>query len=157
DPFHLPGLVYGYAGNSPTNLVDPNGLKRKPTARLVAMGTTPSKSSSTGKQVIATMKKKNWIKGTGKNMQVKVQIKKGGARVWKPLDKKIHMGHIKDAVTEWNKGLWKTGAKSPAVRKFMKDATNYELEWGPLNSSNGAKLGQSYHKPQGWRKAWPPK
>jgi len=27
--FHLPGLVYGYAGNSPTNLIDPNGLMKR--------------------------------------------------------------------------------------------------------------------------------
>jgi len=34
-PFRRPGLVYGYAGNSPTNLTDPNGLVWERLASLV--------------------------------------------------------------------------------------------------------------------------
>jgi RHS repeat-associated protein len=33
EPFHLPGSIYGYAGNDPTNLVDPDGLVAKKKAK----------------------------------------------------------------------------------------------------------------------------
>jgi RHS repeat-associated protein len=36
EPFFLPGYVYGYVANSPTNLTDPNGLARSKTTRQQA-------------------------------------------------------------------------------------------------------------------------
>jgi len=57
------------------------------------------------------------------------------------------MGHTKDCVTEWNKRLRKTGAKSPQVRAFMLDSGNYELQPYWENRSAGASLGQEYLPP----------
>ncbi|HEV8578799.1 MAG TPA: SpvB/TcaC N-terminal domain-containing protein [Thermoanaerobaculia bacterium] len=54
-PFHLPGSIYGYVGNNPTNLIDPLGLGKKGTKRKRGGSTTStannnssSSSSSSG-------------------------------------------------------------------------------------------------------------
>ncbi len=135
---------------------NPKYCKKPKSRRLLTMGRTPGKGTKTGRIVKARMKSKGWIKKIGGVEYVKVSVTQGGARVWKPINRQIHMGHIVDAVDYWNKIGYKTGAKSKTVRKFMLDASNYELEWGPLNSSNGAKLGQTYNKPNGWKGKWPP-
>ena len=146
-------------------------VKKPPTARMAAMGATPGKHSATGKKVLARMEAAGDVRddqrtvpdpanpGSTKTVtvkQVNVPTTLNGPKQWKDLDEKIHMGHIKDAVTEWNTSYHTFGAKSKQVRAFMRDDTNYEFEWGPLNSSNGSKLGATYVKPAGWTKAWPP-
>ncbi|SDD18750.1 FG-GAP-like repeat-containing protein [Aquimonas voraii] len=140
-----------FAGDDEVLVHNPHSCSR----RLKAMGRTPSKSSATGRQVEASMKAKGLIKTIGKSKFVKVVVQRGGKRVWKPLDRNIHMGHIVDAVAYWNKTGYKYGARSAQVRKFMLDASNYEFEWGPLNSSNGAMLGQTYRAPLGHVGPWP--
>lgn len=57
------------------------------------------------------------------------------------------MGHKIDAVTWWNKKGRFTGAKSPRVRRFMRNPNNYELQPYWINRSNGAKLGETYLPP----------
>lgn len=40
-----------------------------------------------------------------------------------------------------------TGAKSPRVRRFMRNPNNYELQPSSINRTNGAKLGARYLPP----------
>lgn len=61
--------------------------------------------------------------------------------------KDADMGHKIDAVTWWNKKGRFTGAKSPRVRRFMRNPNNYELQPYWINRSNGAKLGETYLPP----------
>ena len=133
-------------------------VHNKPSCREIALGRTPGKHSATGKQVQALFKQNKMLQQVGKKIQVKVQVTKGGPLVWKPFDRNIHMGHIKDAVVEWNKRLWKYGAKSKQARAFMLDASNYRFEWGSLNMSNGSKLGKqvTYTRPKLYLGTWPP-
>ncbi len=122
--------------------------------RLKAMGRTPSKRSATGRKVIKRMESQGLYKKIGNKEFVKISLITKGPRVWKPVNRQIHMGHIVDAVSWWNTSGYKYGAKAKQVRAFMLDHTNYELEWGPLNSSNGAKLGQTYRRPKGHTGKW---
>lgn len=139
-----------------------NGCKVK-SKRLRALGRTPGKNTATGRKVFERMKGDGFAKLSGGKKYVKVAVVRGGPRVWRVLDRTIHMGHIEDAVTVWNKGsknyfggkaLRTFGAKSKQAREFMLDAKNYEFEFGPLNSSNGAMLGQTYLPPQGHTGSW---
>ena len=61
--------------------------------------------------------------------------------------KDADMGYKIDAVTWWNKKGRFTGAKSPRVRRFMRNPNNYELQPYWINRSNGAKLGETYLPP----------
>lgn len=135
---------------------NPSKSCKKKSTRLSAMGKTPGKGTKTGRIVRSAMKAKGWVKTIGGTEYVKVSTTLGGPRVWKKLDRNIHMGHIIDAVSWWNSTGYTFGAKAKQVRTFMLDPSNYELEWGALNSSNGAKLGQTYKKPNGWTGKWPP-
>lgn len=130
--------------------------------RLLALGRTPGKRSATGRKVWERWSKLGSARRLNESEEVFVQtgIDDAGKPLmeWKPFNAKIHMGHIKDGVVEWNGGsygLWRYGAKSKEARAFMLDSTNYRFEWGPLNSSNGAKLGMKYRRPLGWRGPWP--
>lgn len=123
--------------------------------RLLAMGRTPSKYSKVGQTVMKSFERRGWARTNMGNKEVFVQVVKGGPRVWKKLDRSIHMGHRIDAVSWWNSTGYLTGAKSPQVRNFMLDPRNYRFEWGPLNSSNGASLNQTYRRPTGWSGSWP--
>ena len=124
-------------------------------ARSRAVGSTPGKGSRTGREVIARMERQGLVRMKNGVREVAVAVTLGGPRVWKKMDRQIHMGHITDAVAWWNRVGYKTGAKSKTVRTFMLDSSNYELEWGPLNSSNGARLGIQYRKPRGHVGKWP--
>jgi len=149
--FEVQGAHTYFAGDDEVLVHNPAKCSR----RLKAMGRTPGKNSATGRNVEAAMKSKGWIKKIGKTKYVKVVITSGGPRVWRKIDSTIHMGHIVDAVGWWNKTGYKYGARAKQVRAFMLDALNYEFEYGPLNSSNGAKLGQTYRAPLGHVGPWP--
>ncbi|HSF43824.1 MAG TPA: SpvB/TcaC N-terminal domain-containing protein [Thermoanaerobaculia bacterium] len=158
------GYPYSYAGNDPVDLGDPQGLAKgkapglKPfKARIELMGATPTKKSAVGIAVRQRMQKQGLLRNFGTaNEEVHVEIDHAGTMAWKPLDANIHMGHRIDAVSFWNRVGRYFGPKSTVVRNFMKDPSNYELEWGPLNSSNGASLHQNYGAPNGWKGGWPP-
>ena len=140
-----------YAGDK--QLLAHNGKCKS--KRDKAMGRTPNKHSPTGKKVFKRMQDEGNAKiDKSGSKWVKVKIKNNGPRVWKPLDRNIHMGHIEGAVEWWNKNNF--AAKATEVRTFMLDDENYELEFGPLNSSNGAISGQTntYHRPLGWKGPW---
>ena len=142
--------------------------------RRIAVGATPSKKSKTGRQVLNRWQKKDKARRKGNSWQVFVKDRSGKRR-WMPLDRNIHMGHKLAAVNFWNKGArgiigkkpkyrarygaysrpgYKTGFRSPYVRKFMRDSRNYRFEYGRVNSSAGAKMKARYRLPVG-KKRWP--
>jgi RHS repeat-associated protein len=132
-------------------------VKKAKTCREVALGRTPGKHSRVGKAVWARAEANGDARVTASGeKEVRVETSKGN-REWKKFDDKIHMGHDYDAVEWWNDVGYSYGAKSKKARQFMLDDTNYRFEWGPLNSSNGARLRTVYRKPDYWYKAWPPK
>ncbi|MNY83148.1 hypothetical protein D3C86_2257050 [compost metagenome] len=57
------------------------------------------------------------------------------------------MAHKRDAVKYWNRTGRNHGARSPEVRKWMRDSKNYYLEHQTYNRSDGAKLGINYKLP----------
>jgi RHS repeat-associated protein len=122
--------------------------------RRLCMGGTPGKMSRTGREVLDRMKKDNLVR-----------VRNGETEVWSKVSdtksqwvkfKDTDMAHIKDAVKYWNETGWKTGLKSPAVRRFMLDSENYMLQYGRYNRSLGARLGIVYRAPKGWTGLWPP-
>jgi RHS repeat-associated protein len=126
---------YGYT-NDPVSIVDPFGLSK----RTDYMGKTPGKSSRTGQEVIARMKKN----GSARVQNGKLQVKSNGK--WVDA-KQCDMAHKTDAVAYWNKRGRFSGAKSPTVRAFMLDSSNYKLQPYWVNRSEGASLGQQYLPP----------
>ncbi len=108
------------------------------TRRLECVGRTPSKSSRTGREVIARMKaegKIDVIKG-------KVMFQAGDGE-WYEL-KYGDMAHKEDAVKWWNETGRRFWEKAPIVRKWMLDPENYYIEHYSINRSEGAKIGETY-------------
>ncbi len=126
---------------------------------------------------------KNQKDGSGNPLwEVNVKNKKG-AREWKPLDKNIHMGHKLAAVDYWEKGAQPHIASSPSRkqqkyssryenflqpghkaapkfkskihRDFMRSSSNYRFEYGPVNSSDGAKMKEGYNSLPAGETKWP--
>lgn len=113
-----------------------NNIKTNDTSlREQFMGGTPSKTSKTGKEVIARMSGEGHIKIVNGEMEFYSQ----GAEKWFPLDQ-ADMSHIKAAVTWWNEEGRKYGPKSKEVREFMLNSNNYYLEHYSINRSQGATL-----------------
>ena len=57
------------------------------------------------------------------------------------------MAHKIDAVKWWNSVGRHYGARSAEVRKWMRDSSNYELDYFRINRSNGGKLPEKYLPP----------
>lgn len=74
----------------------------------------------------------------------------GSDGIWYPIDKKVDMGHLRDAVEYWNSEGRFHGSKSPEVRKWMLNPNNYELQPQNINRSEGGRLGheQRYLPPE---------
>jgi len=118
-------------------------------ARLTYMGSTPSKYSRTGREVLERMRSEGKIDGEGlllrgnpNNLKL---ISEDGQLI--KIDSKVDMAHTVDAVTWWNNVGRQFGPKSPEVRKFMLDSRNYVLQPSSINRSEGARLGQTYLPP----------
>jgi len=110
--------------------------------RLDYMGRTPGKGSATGRQVLQRM----FDQGTAKvDTSGNVTILNSDGQ-WVPINT-TDMSHTTDAVTAWNEGLYETGPKSQAVRDFMLDPNNYELDSSSINRSQGAQLNETYVDP----------
>jgi hypothetical protein len=109
--------------------------------RTQYMGRTPGKSSRTGKEVQARMRKNKQLRGQGKNTKFKASDGK-----WYPL-KDADMAHRKDCVKYWNRSGRRSGAKSPRVREWMRDSKNYKLDHYSRNRRAGAKLPDRYKPP----------
>ncbi|TNO98509.1 GH-E family nuclease [Bacillus sp. CD3-1a] len=129
----------GYASNKEVGLPEPSGS----TKRLEYMGSTPSKASRTGKEVIERMKNEDPPKI--RTVRGKTEFLDGNNK-WRPLSE-ADMAHKIDAVTWWNEVGRKYGPKSKEVRDWMLDPDNYYLEHYSKNRSEGASLGQTYLPP----------
>ncbi|HEX4962036.1 MAG TPA: SpvB/TcaC N-terminal domain-containing protein [Thermoanaerobaculia bacterium] len=152
-PFHAPGLMYGYVGNDPADETDPNGLAKPKSKRLQYLGSTPSKASGVGQAVRQRMAASGELHNYGKKTEKvdvwdTTQTKPKLVTLPVPKNPKLHMGHDVDAVTFWNKVGKYFGPKDTVVRDFMTDPDNYELEHGPSNSQNGASLATQYDPPE---------
>jgi len=131
-------------------VVDPNPSNSKPaSARETYMGSTPDKYSRTGREVVERMRNEGLIDGEGplqrgnpNNLQL---INADGTRTL--IDGKVDMAHKVDAVSWWNDVGRLYGAKSPEVRQFMLDPSNYVLQHQSINRSEGAQLKQTYQPP----------
>ncbi|WP_201289338.1 GH-E family nuclease [Pelistega ratti] len=66
--------------------------------------------------------------------------------VWRSL-KDADMSHKVDAVKWCNSTGRNYGARAPEVRKWMRDSSNYELDYFKINRSNGGKLPDRYLPP----------
>ncbi|EEM71022.1 MULTISPECIES: GH-E family nuclease [Bacillus cereus group] len=129
----------GYASNKEVGLPESSGS----TKRLEYMGSTPSKASRTGKEVIERMKNEDPPKI--RTVRGKTEFLDGNNK-WRPLSE-ADMAHKIDAVTWWNEVGRKYGPKSKEVRDWMRDPDNYYLEHYSKNRSEGASLGQTYLPP----------
>ncbi len=123
---------------------------RKISDRLAYVGSTPSKYSRTGREVVERMRTEGKIRGDG-------PLKKGNPNnlevlgpddIWYKIDHTIDMAHTIDAVSWWNKTGRFFGAKTKEVREFMLDSTHYRLEPQSINRSQGAKLKENYLPPE---------
>ncbi|MBD8035083.1 GH-E family nuclease [Solibacillus merdavium] len=109
------------------------------------MGSTPGKSSKTGKEVIERMKKENPPKiRTTRKGEIEFMAINGK---WYSLVN-ADMAHKTDAVSWWNSTGRYYGAKSPEVREWMLNSNNYKLDHYSLNRSAGAKLKETYLPPK---------
>jgi len=109
--------------------------------RQAYMGSTPGKYSSVGQQVMMDMIEQGKLRFNGGTIEV---LNSDGQ--WVDIAT-TDMSHKIDAVQAWNDYLYITGAKSTAVRQFMTDPNNYELDSSTINRSQGASLGQTYRPP----------
>ncbi|MER2039658.1 MAG: GH-E family nuclease [Solibacillus sp.] len=129
-----------YASNKEVGLPEPSGLSK----RLEYMGSTPGKSSKTGKEVIERMKKEDPPKiRTNRDDETEFMA---SDNKWYPIDQ-ADMAHLTDAVSWWNNSGRYYGAKSPEVREWMLNSKNYKLDHYSLNRSAGAKLNETYLPP----------
>ncbi|MED4402851.1 GH-E family nuclease [Metabacillus fastidiosus] len=108
------------------------------------MGSTPSKKSKTGGQVIERMKNDNPPK-IRKTRDGETEFMASNGE-WYDL-KDADMAHITDAVSWWNSTGRYYGPKSPEVRDWMRDPDNYVLDHYSLKRSAGAKLKETYLPP----------
>ncbi|WP_197994463.1 polymorphic toxin-type HINT domain-containing protein [Gimesia maris] len=118
--------------------IDPTGQSK----RLQYLGSTPGKNSATGRAVIDRMRADGRVMDTPAGTFVR-----DGDGTFYPLAE-MDMGHNPtDAVRFWNTTGIQHCPKSPAVRQWMLDPNNYELQHFSRNRSLGAQLGETYIDP----------
>lgn len=115
---------------------------RKKSLRERFLGRTPGKKSKTGRAVQDRMRKEGKLR---ENRRGDTEFKASNDK-WYPL-KDADMAHKTDAVSWWNRTGRNFGAKSPEVRRWMRDPDNYTLDHFSLNRSAGAKLKETYLPP----------
>lgn len=113
----------------------------EPSKRSQYMGSTPGKTSTTGRQVIQRMTEEGKIRVVNGSNQFLASDGK-----WYDFSQG-DMSHIKAAVDWWNETGRFTGAKSNQVREFMRDYTNYYLEYKRINRAEGGAMKARYLKP----------
>ena len=122
--------------------------------RIEYLGSTPGKTSATGKAVIRRMSKQKPPAGgrirfdrEGNPTHAYGKIgKSGSTEGWFPIED-ADMGHLHDAVKYWNETGRKFGPKSEEVRTWMKNPNNYELQHYSYNRSQGASINETYLPP----------
>ena len=106
---------------------------KKLSKRLKYMGSTPSKSSQVGKEVIKRMAKEGKVRKLDDDS---LQFL-ASDDIWYDFSE-ADMAHKVDAVSWWSEIGRFFGAKSDEVRKWMKDPDNYYLDHFSINRSQGA-------------------
>lgn len=116
------------------------------------VGSTPSKWSDVGKQVLERMHdedssqiknmpdgdRSDWTRDDLEDVQVR-----GEDGNWYPYDE-LNMGHYPiDAVVYWNNVGRFYGPKAPEVVEWMNDPDSYLLQPGPINQEDGRVMGAS--------------
>lgn len=109
------------------------------------VGSTPSKKSQVGQDVIRRMndegKIRGWKPDAPDNLD-RVKVLGEDGKWYKIAD--TDMGHVPiDAVSYWNNVGRYHGPKSPEVRDWMKDSNNYELQPSHINQADGRIMGNS--------------
>jgi|GEM_PF-1303957 len=117
---------------------------RTTTRRQEYLGSTPGKKSRTGQEVFDRMLNEN--PPTARIVRGKKEFWDPDNQVWRDISE-ADMGHIHDAVTYWNQTGRNYGPRSPEVRRWMLDSSNYRLEYFRTNRSRGASLGETYLPP----------
>lgn len=113
--------------------------------RNAYVGSTPSKKSQVGQDVIRRMDGEGKIKGWDPDNPSELSKVKvlGEDGTWYKLDD-CDMGHVPiDAVTYWNNVGRYHGPKSDEVRDWMTDPGNYEIQPSDLNQADGRIMGSS--------------
>lgn len=109
--------------------------------RTTYMGSTPKKTSTTGKALLNILLNNQGRTYSGNKVVFangEYQLKPRRQNYYIPLRSyRVHMGHIYPAVTFWNRIGRYTGARSNCVRAFMEDPNNYEFQDGRSNCSSG--------------------
>ena len=123
-------------------------VTRPLSARLRYLGRTPGKNSRTGREVRERMREEGTLRANRRTGADEFLDESG---TWRPVDTpQTHMGHNPiDAVDYWNQTGRYHGPKSPEVRSWMLDSSNYRFEWGPLNSARGGATTSRYQAPIG--------
>lgn len=119
-------------------------------ARLVLVGTTPTKHGTVGQQLQKQYESTGWMQtlANGKK-EVWAQQKLNGPYQWLPFDHSITMGHKESAVSWWNRYGHTTGAQSPEVRAWMNDMNTYQFEHQSVNTAKAnLEKGVSYVNPK---------
>jgi Domain of unknown function (DUF4157) len=115
--------------------------------RQLYLGATPDKSGDVGSQVkerMAAQGKYNPItRMVTYNRDARGGPLSAGATGTEVHEQYCDMGHLIDAVVWWNSNGRLTFPQSPAVRAFMTNSRNYELEPSGPNRARGAALGGS--------------
>lgn len=121
-------------------------VTRRLSARLRYLGRTPGKSSRTGREVRERMREEGTLRTNRRTGADEFLDEQGN---WRPVDSpQTHMGHHPvDAVDWWNSTGRYFGAKSPEVRAWMLDSSNYRFEWGPYNLARGGATTSRYLPP----------
>jgi YD repeat-containing protein len=112
---------------------DPNGPANDFVARERYIGSTPSKTSPTGRAVIERMQAQNRIR---KNELGEEEFKSNDGN-WYAM-KDADMSHVEDVSKWWNREGRFTGAKSDKVREHQTNPDNYELEYFRHNRARGS-------------------
>lgn len=122
---------------------------RSVSKRRKYLGNTPGKSSRTGREVIARMRKEGKIVSFNGEDHLLWTDPVTHQRQRVPLSE-CDMGHHPvNAVDYWNSEGIKHGPRSAKVREWMLDPNNYELQPSSYNRSEGAKLRRTYQDPEG--------
>lgn len=113
-------------------------------SRSNTVGSTPTKASRTGKEIIERMKGEGKIRTDP--LTGKYQVYSEKMDDWFDIND-CDMSHKEACVTYWNREGRNYGPLSPEVREWMTKSDNYYLEYYGQNRSEGGKVSERYLSP----------